>query len=174
MALDISDIPTLLVIAGIVFLFIAIVRNISGTVATTIDRKSATILGISGVILLALGLITAHTGTFLPSDTIDTIPPLKQTPIPPISTPYIMEDISPLPTYVIKNTSTGSGIIRLEQRGEKIYVEIVIYEEGKKKGPYFFSAPPPPPTITETPEPTPTSSPTETPIHTLTPEQQTE
>ena len=166
MALDISDIPTLLVIAGIVFLFIAIVRNISGTVATTIDRKSATILGISGVILFALGLITASTGTFLPSDTIDTIPPT--------STPDIMEDISPLPTYVIKNTSTSSGIIRLEQRGGKIYVEIVIYEEGKKKGPYFFSAPPPPPTITETPEPTPTSIPTETPIHTLTPEQQTE
>jgi len=163
MALDISDIPTLLVIAGIVFLFVAIVRNISGTVATTIDRKSATILGISGVILLALGLITAYTGTFLPFDTT-----------PSTSTPYIREDVSPSLTYLTKHTPAGSETIRVEQREEEIYIEIIIFEEGKQIGPYPFSIPFPPPTITETPEPTPTSIPTETPIHTLTPEQQRE
>ncbi len=41
MALDISDIPTLLVIAGIIFLFVAIVKriNIKGDVATAIEKK---------------------------------------------------------------------------------------------------------------------------------------
>lgn len=158
MALDISDIPTLLVIAGIVFLFVAIVRNISGTVATTIDRKSATILGISGVILLTLGLITAYTGTFLPFDTT-----------PPTSAPYIRENVSPSLTYLTKRTPAGSEIIRLEQRVEDIYIEIIITEDDKKMERYPFSIPSPPPTITEVPEPTPSPIPTETPIPTPTP-----
>ena len=157
MALDISDIPTLLVIAGIIFLFIAIVRNISGTVATTIDRKAATILGISGVILLALGLITAYAGIFPPPGTKPIITP------PPIN----VTDISPYLLLTEKHTPTSVEIIRVEQREEGTHIKIITMEEGKKTSLNYF-LPFPPPTIAETPEPTPTSIPTETPIPTLT------
>jgi len=144
MALDISDIPTLLVIAGIIFLFVAIVRNISGTVATTIDQKSATILGISGVILLTLGLITAFTEVFPPTGTTST------------STPdFIVDEISPSLSVIRIYTPTSFEIIRVEQREEGVYIKIII-TEGKEKNTehFFFSSPQP--TINETPEPTPT------------------
>jgi hypothetical protein len=137
MALDIFDIPTLLVIAGIIFLFIAIVRNIRGTFATTIDRKPATILGGLGVILLALGLITAFTGVFQPSETT------------PTSTPsFNVEYISPSLSTISRQTPTGVEFIRVEQREEGVYITITITKGKEKTTERFFSFPPP--TINET------------------------
>jgi hypothetical protein len=80
MALDIPDIPILLVIAGIIFLFIAIVREVSGYIKTSIDEKKAKILGIAGIILLASGLITAAIGVFQPPPENNVIPTPPPTP----------------------------------------------------------------------------------------------
>ena len=108
MVLGISDIPTILVIAGLIFLFIAIVRNISGTLATKIDEKQAKILGISGAILLALGLITASIGIIPPLEIKSTpTPPVTPTPTPtptPILTPTPTPTIMPTPTPEIRFT----------------------------------------------------------------------
>ena len=95
MVLGISDIPTLLVIAGVVFIFIAIVREVSGYIKTSIDEKKAKILGIAGIILLASGLITAATGVFQP-------PEIKPTPAP-LVTP------SPSPTITLTPTPTPTA-----------------------------------------------------------------
>ena len=95
MVLDISDIPTILVIAGIVFIFIAIVRELSGYFKASITPKQAIILGITGVILLGLGLFASSTGVFLPKPT----PTPTVTPSPsPTITPTPTPTATPLPT----------------------------------------------------------------------------
>ena len=94
MVLGISDIPILLVIAGVGFIFIAIVREVSGYIKTSIDEKKAKILGIAGIILLASGLITATTGVFQS-------PEIKPTPTPPVTlipTPTPTPTLTPTPT----------------------------------------------------------------------------
>ena len=107
MVLGISDIPILLVIAGVGFIFIAIVREVSGYIKTSIDEKKAKILGIAGIILLASGLITAATGVFQP-------PEIKPTPTPPVTptpTPTPTPSLIPsqTPTLQIKITSPEEG-----------------------------------------------------------------
>jgi hypothetical protein len=96
MVLGISDIPILLVIAGLVFIFIAIVREVGGYLRASIDEKRAKILGIVGIILLASGLITAATGVFLPLE-------IKPTPTPPV-TPTPTPLLTPTPTPTIMPT----------------------------------------------------------------------
>jgi hypothetical protein len=171
MALDIPDIPTLLVIAGIIFLFIAIVREVSGYMKTSIDEKRAKILGIAGIILLASGLITAAIGVFQPPPENNVIP----TPLPtPTSTPDItVENISPSLFVMEKSTPTSREALKVEKREERIHITLKIIEGGEKKE-YSYIIPFPSETMTETPEPTPTSIPTETTIPTPTPKPQTE
>jgi hypothetical protein len=101
MVLGISDIPILLVIAGVVFIFIAIVREVSGYIKTSIDEKKAKILGIAGIILLASGIITAATGVFQP-------PEIKPTPTPPV-TPSPSPTITPTPEVTIEITNPKEG-----------------------------------------------------------------
>ena len=99
MVLDISDIATILVISGIIFIFIAIVREISGYLKTTITTKQAIILGITGVILLGLGLFAS--GEILPPDS-------KPTPTPPV-TPSPSPTITPAPEVTIEITDPKEG-----------------------------------------------------------------
>lgn len=108
MVLNISDIPTILVIAGLIFLFIAIVRNISGKLETSIDENQAKFLGIVGVSLLGLGLIAPSIGIFLP-------PEIKPTPITtsiptPTPTPSSTPIITPTPTSTITQTYSFTPI----------------------------------------------------------------
>jgi hypothetical protein len=98
MVLGISDIPTLLVIAGIVFIFIAIVREISGYLKASIDEKKAKILGIAGIILLASGLITAATGIFLPPEVKPVPTPSPSPTATPTPTPTPTQTLTPTPT----------------------------------------------------------------------------
>ncbi|VVB92295.1 Uncharacterised protein [uncultured archaeon] len=80
MVISVSDIPTVLVIAGIIFIFVALAR-ISGKITIDTDEIKAKILGVAGVILLGLGLIATSTGIFLP-------PEIKPPPITgSVSTP---------------------------------------------------------------------------------------
>lgn len=74
MVISASDIPTLLVIAGIIFIFVALVRIRGSKIQIDTDGRKAKILGVGGVILLCLGLIATSTGIFLP-------PEIKPTPI---------------------------------------------------------------------------------------------
>jgi len=101
MVLDISDIATILVIAGIMFIFIAIVREISGYLKTSITTKQAIILGITGVILLGLGLFTS--GEILPL-------PTPTPPVTPSQSPTITPAPTPAVTIEITNPKNGAEV----------------------------------------------------------------
>lgn len=70
MVLNISDIPTILVIAGIVFIFLAIAGRITGKVETSIPPDKQNVLGIIGAVLLVLGLTAPSTGIFFPPEKV--------------------------------------------------------------------------------------------------------
>ena len=105
MTFVISDIPTVLVMAGIIFIFIAIVRELSGYIRTSITPKQATILGITGVILLCLGLFASSTGIFLPQESKPTLTPS----ITPTSTPATTTPPTPTPTSIIDTMDSMWG-----------------------------------------------------------------
>jgi len=109
MALDISDIPTVLVIAGIFFVFVSLVK-IRGKIAIYVRDETAIILGIAGTILIILGLVSASAGMF-PSPEITPTP--KPTPIlTPTSIPTPIPTFTPTPTSdkeIVDNVSECSS-----------------------------------------------------------------
>ena len=124
MVLSVPDIPTLLVIAGILFIFVAIVRNISGYLEASIDQKTAKILGMVGIIFFTLGLITAAIGIFSPTETTPTLTSASEggegiaihtpTPTPLITltpTPTPLITLTPTPTPLITPTPTPTPLI---------------------------------------------------------------
>ena len=102
MVLGVSDIPTILVIAGLFFIFIAIVRKVSGYIDILIDKKTAKTLGMVGIVLLALGLITAAAGIFSQQEPTPTLP------VTSTHTPTITHTPTPLPTIWATPTSTAT------------------------------------------------------------------
>jgi len=83
---------------GLTFCFVAIVRNIKGKLETAIDEKTAQLLGVTGVFLIALGLITAAAGTFQP---------LEDPPLTPTPTPLLTPIPTPKPTEIPPSTTTN-------------------------------------------------------------------
>lgn len=80
MVFEISDIPTILVIAGLIFIFLAIAGGIQGQIRAIIPPDKQKTLGIIGALLLFVGLVAPVTGIFSPS--IPPIPTSTPTPSP--------------------------------------------------------------------------------------------
>lgn len=126
MVLDISDIPTILVIAGIIFIFIAIVGELSGQIKTKINPKQAVILGIVGIILLGLGLFASSTGVFLPPE----LKP-KSTPTPtPTATPLISAKITYPVGEVYSPTKVEGTVSRALKEGEYMWIALGLPSSG--------------------------------------------
>ena len=102
-------IPSLLVIAGLICVVLAIIGGIGGKIEIIVPPERHRILGVVGVVFLVIGLVLGVIIQFTPVD--ESVTPTPTPPITPTQAPSPTPTLTPTPPLeiTVKITSPKNG-----------------------------------------------------------------